>query len=325
MTSTPVRPRSRDSVPGHPPATSPAAPAAPRRRGVGPRLRRGLPALLLSLPVLVVFAYFAWGPIVRGLVMSFQRTNLVDDAEWVGLDNFAYVLGDPLLGTAVVNTLWFTVLALVLGFPLPIALAILLTELRRTRGLAAVLVYLPVVTPPVVAVLLWRTFYDPSATGLFNTVLGWLSLPPQPWLNSTASAMPAIVLEVTWASAGSAVIIYLASIASVRAELYEAAELDGAGIRSRIRHVTLPHLRGVILVMLLLQVIGTTQVFTEPFLFTGGGPQNSTLTVLMLVYDYAFVRGDYGAATALSLLLALVLALLSVLYQVATRRWSADA
>jgi multiple sugar transport system permease protein len=135
-------------------------------------------------------------------------------------------------------------------------------------------------------------------------------------------AMPSIVLEATWAGAGSTAIIYLAALGTVRTELYEAAEIDGAGIWSRIWHITLPQLRGIILIMMLLQLIGTFQLFTEPYLFTGGGPNNATQTIMLKIYNYAFVNGDYGAATALSVLLAIFLCLLSVVYQLATRRWN---
>lgn len=285
------------------------------------RERGGLAALLFALPVILIFAYFAWGPILRGLVMSVQHTNLIGPVEWVGVENFAYVLSDPLLGAAVRNTLWFTLLAMLFGFPVPLFLAVFLAELRGKRWIFTLLAYLPVVVPPVVAIMLWKFFYDPSSTGLFNVVLSWFGIPSQPWLNSAEMAMPAIVLEATWAGAGSAVIIYLAALTAVRTELYEAAELDGAGIWSRVWHVTLPQMRGVILIMLLLLLIGAMQVFTEPYLFTGGGPRNATLTIMLMIYNYAFVFGDYGAATALSLMLAVALGVLSIIYQIVTRKW----
>ncbi len=140
------------------------------------------------------------------------------------------------------------------------------------------------------------------------------------WLNSPEWAMPIIALYATWAGAGSTVIIYLAGIAGVRAELYEAAELDGASIWQRVWHVTLPQMRGIILVIVLLQLIGAMQLFTEPFVFTGGGPNNATVTVLMLIYRYAFEQSDYGSATALSVLLALLLAVVSAVYALVTRK-----
>lgn len=285
--------------------------------------RANTTALLVALPALVIFAVFSWWPILRGLIMSVQKTNFVGPAEWVGWGNFSYVLADPLLATAVLNTLYFAFLAILFGFPLPLALAVVISTVRiRRRGLYAVLAYLPVIVPPVVAILLWKFAYDPSPNGLFNSLLAGIGIGPQPWLNSAVLVMPAIVLQATWAGAGTSVLVYLAALTAVRPELYEAAMLDGAGIWRRVWTVTLPQIRGILLVMLLLQIIGAAQVFTEPFLMTGGGPQNSSMTVLLLMYRYAFGgSADYGAATALGVLLAIVLALLSALYLRLTRRW----
>lgn len=309
--------------------TASAPPPAPARR----RARRtpltwlrggGLTNLLFVLPMLFVFFFFSWSPIVQSVIMSLQKTNLIV-SEWVGFDNYATVLSDPELGRAVVNTLYFAVLALVLGFPLPLLMAVLMSEVKRGKGLYSALAYLPVVIPPVVAVLLWKFFYDASPNGVFNTVLGWVGIPPQPWLSSAAQAMPSLVLEATWAAAGGSIIIYLAALLSVPPELYDAAEVDGAGIWRKIWHVTLPQLRGILFIMLILQVIATAQVFLEPFLFTGGGPAGATKTVLLYIYDKAFrnsLGGDYGEATAVSVLLAIVLSILSWLYFRLTNRWS---
>ncbi|MET9987961.1 sugar ABC transporter permease [Streptomyces mutabilis] len=287
-------------------------PRRPRKEDIG--------TVLFALPLVLVFLYFSWGPIVRGLVMSFQRTDFVSGSTWVGWENFSYVLDDPLLPTAIGNTLWYGLLCLVFGFPLPVFLAVVISEVRHRKGLYSALAYLPVMFPPVVAILLWKVFYAPSDDGLFNTALGWVGIDPVGWLNSASSAMPALVLEATWANAGTNVIIYLAALTGVRTDLYEAAELDGAGIWRRVWHITLPQIRGITVILVLLQVIGTAQVFTEPYLFTNGGPDNATTTILLLIYNYAFINGDYGAATALSLLLAGVLCVFAAVYQLATRK-----
>lgn len=310
-------------------AAPPPAPPAParrvRRRTPLTWLRGGGPAnLLFVLPMLIVFFFFSWSPIVQSVIMSLQKTNLLVST-WVGFDNYVEVLTDPELGRAVINTLYFAVLALVLGFPLPLFMAVLMSEVKRGKGLYSALAYLPVVIPPVVAVLLWKFFYDSSPNGVFNTVLGWVGIPPQPWLSSAAQAMPSLVLEATWAAAGGSIIIYLAALLSVPPELYDAAEVDGASIWRKVWHVTLPQLRGILFIMLILQVIATSQVFLEPFLFTGGGPAGATKTVLLYIYDKAFrnsLGGDYGEATAVSVLLAIVLAVLSWLYFKLTDRWS---
>jgi len=288
--------------------------------------RGGLVTLLFALPMILVFTVYSWWPILQSIWMSFQKTNLIT-YQFVGLDNFVNVLSDPLLGRAVVNTLYFALLALVFGFPLPILMAVLMSEVKRMKGLYSALAYLPVIVPPVVAVLLWKFFYSASPTGVFNTILGVLGIPPQPWIQDATQAMPSLVLEATWAAAGGSIIIYLAALLAVPPELYDAAEVDGASIWRKIWHVTLPQLRGVIFVMLILQVIATAQVFLEPYLFTGGGPNNATVTVLLLIYRYAFensLGGKYGEATALSVMLALFLAAASFLYFKATEKWSTD-
>lgn len=313
-----------------PPAVSPPAVETGRKlRRRAPRAtnhrrltwRGHLSALLMAAPLLFVFGFFSWEPIAHGMVLAFQKYQAGGVTEFVGLTNFSYVLGDPDTLISSRNTLFYTLLAVIIGFPLPLVMAVMITEVKpRWRWLYAVLAYIPVIIPQAVGVLLWRFFYQPNPDGLFNQVLGLFGIDPLLWLNSTSTAMVSIVLQATWASAGTTTIIYLAALTSVRAELYEAAELDGAGIFRRIWHVTLPQIRNIVVVMVLLQAIGTMQVFTEPFLFTGGGPNKATLTVLMQIYNYAFIRNDIGAATALSVILALALGLFSIVYHLITRR-----
>jgi multiple sugar transport system permease protein len=260
--------------------------------------------------------------------MSLQHVNFVGVPRFVGLENFANVLADPLFGKAVGNTAFFALLALIFGYPIPLILAVIMSESRRLKGLMSALVYLPVVIPPVVSVLLWRFFFDASSTGVFNVILSWVGLGPLPWLQDGGTVMPSIVIEATWAAAGGTVIIYLAALLSVPRELYDAASVDGASIWQKIWHVTLPQLRGILLITLILQLIATAQLFTEPFLFTGGGPANATMTVLLLIYHYAFqnsLGGDYGMAAALSIMLALFLAAFTGAYLWLTRSWSTNS
>jgi multiple sugar transport system permease protein len=304
--------------------TRPVPLVLPRRARV--RIRGGgLSTLVFLIPLLLVFGVFSWIPIGRAVVMSFQETNLVTPSTFVGLQNFRDVLADPLLWTAVKNTLYFALLALLFGYPVPLVAAVLMSEVRRFKSLYSALAYLPVVIPPVVAVLLWKFFYDAGPTGVFNTILGYVGIGPVSWLQDSATVMPSLVLEATWAAAGGTVIIYLAALTGVSTDLYEAAEIDRASIWRKVWHVTMPQLRGVLLITFILQIVGTAQVFLEPFLFTGGGPANSTTTLLLLIYNYAFANslgGEYGMATALSIMLAVVLGLLSVLYFRLTRGWS---
>ncbi len=286
------------------------------------RLRRKVGDNLLAYAFMSVgilcFALFSWYPLVRGVILSFQQVNFVTDPYWVGFDNFKAVFDDPLFGTAWLNTLKFTGLALIFGFLVPFALAIVINEMRHFKGFFRVAVYLPLMLPPIVAVLLWQFFYDPG-NGLFNTVLRGLHLPTSDWTQSPKMAMVSLVLVSTWANLGGATIIYLAALQAIPGELYEAAELDGASVWRRLRHVTLPQMRFVMLVLLLLQLVATMQVFIEPYQLTGT-TNPDTITVLVLVYRYAFtVNQDFGLAAAMSMLLFVVLGAFSALYLRLTR------
>jgi multiple sugar transport system permease protein len=310
------------------PLTGRERPAAQRRSRRSPvRWTRngGLTTLLLALPMLLIFGAFSWYPMIRLILMSVQKTNLFAPATWVGLDNFRSVFDDPLFPVAIKNTGYFALLALIFGYPIPLLAAVLMSEVRRFRGLFSFLAYLPVVLPPVVAVLLWKVFYDGGPNGVFNTLLGYVHMGPYQWLSDQQMAMPSLVLESTWANAGTTVIIYLAALTAVNSDLYEAASVDGASIWRKVWHITMPQLRGVMLVTFMLQIIGTAQVFLEPFLFTSGGPANATLTVLLLIYQYAFgnsLGASYGEAAALSVMLAGSLALFSIVFMRLTRSWS---
>ncbi len=292
-----------------------AAPAPSRFRRA---LSEHLTAYGLLAGALVVFALFSWWPIVRGVLLSFQQVDFVNAPTWVGLENFERLFADPLFGVAWRNTLLFTGLALVLGFAVPFLTAVVLNELRHARSFFRVAVYLPVMLPPVVTALLWKWFYNPGP-GLFNEALRAAGLPELAWLDSSATSMLSLVLVSTWANMGATTLIYLAALQTIPGELYEAAELDGATLWQRLRHVTIPQTRFVLLVLLLLQVVATMQVFTEPYVMTGGGPEDSTVTVLLLLYRYAFVYNDFGTASALSLLLFVVLGIFSGAYARLTR------
>ncbi|GAA1151303.1 multiple sugar transport system permease protein [Kitasatospora gansuensis] len=277
------------------------------------KVRQNLTAHGFLFGALLCFGFFTWYPMVREVVMSFQKTKR-GKTSWVGLDNIDQLLQDPAFWQAWRNTLLFTLLALVLGFAVPFFVAVLLNELRHAKSYLRILVYLPVMMPPVASVLLFKYFYDPDF-GLFNSILRALHLPTSAWLNSPDTAMLSVVIASTWMNMGGATLIYLAALQGIPGELYEAAELDGAGLWRRVWHVTIPQTRLILSLLLLLQVVATMQVFVEPFLLTGGnGPQGSTTTVVYLVYQYAFNFNNYGAASALGLIMLVVLAGFSALY-----------
>ncbi|HEY6593116.1 MAG TPA: sugar ABC transporter permease [Asanoa sp.] len=289
------------------------------------RLRRKITDNLLAYAFMIggiaCFAFFSWYPLVRGVVLGFQQINFVTDPYWVGVDNFRNLFDDPLFWTAWKNTFYFTGLALVFGYGVPLAIAILLNELRHLKGFFRIAVYIPVMLPPIVGVLLFKYFYDPG-NGLFNTVLRGVGLPESQWTQSPKTAMLSLILVSTWANMGGAVLMYLAALQSIPGELYEAAEMDGASVWRRLVHITLPQLRFIMLVLLLLQIIATMQVFIEPFQLTGTSNPD-TITVMVLIYRYAFtVNNDFGLAASMSVLLFVVLGTFSAIYLRLTR--SAD-
>ncbi|MEU7084932.1 carbohydrate ABC transporter permease [Streptomyces achromogenes] len=300
----------------HPPVPPPPtpAPAGRRRRRLADQAR----AYGFLLGGLLCFALFSWYPAIRAVVISFQKYTPGSPPEWAGTANFTRVLHDPEFADAWRNTLAFTLLALLIGFAIPFVLALVLNELRHAKAFFRVVVYLPVMIPPVVSALLWKWFYDPGA-GLANEALRLVHLPTSHWTNGTGTALVSLVLVATWANMGGTVLVYLAALQSIPGELYEAAELDGASLLQRVRHVTVPQTRFVILMLMLLQIIATMQVFTEPFVITGGGPENSTVTVLYLIYKYAFLYNDFGGACALSVMLLVLLGAFSALYLRLTR------
>ncbi len=283
---------------------------AARRTGSRPpfhrRLRRNATAYLFLAGAVLCFALFSWYPMIREAVMSFQYTNLSGHSTWVGLRNYRHVIDDPNFAEAWRTTGLFTLFALVLGYAIPFLTAVVMNELRHVRSYFRLLVYLPVMMPPVAAAFLWRWFYSPDDSGLFDAALHALHLPSVQWLQSSHTlAVLCLVLFSTWINMGGTVLVYLAALQGIPGELYEAAEVDGTGILRRLWHITMPQTRLILSLMLLLQIVGTMQVFLEPYVITGSS--NDTTTVVYLIYQYAFNFNNYGSASALGMLLLLVL------------------
>ena len=297
------------------------SPRALAQSRYGRKARRNLSAYGFLIGAVICFAFFSWYPIAREIIMSFQKTHL-GVTTWAGWANYIRIFHDPEFRTAWENTLEFTGLALVFGYAVPFFTAILLNELRHAKGYLRVLVYLPVMLPPASALLLFAYFYDPS-TGLFNRILQLLHLPTSQWVQSPGTTMPTIamisvVIAATWMNMGAATLIYLAALQNIPGELYEAAELDGAGLFRRIWHVTVPQTRLILSTLLLLQIVATMQMFIEAFILTGGpGVNNNTLSVVDLIYTYAFSMSgssNYNSASALGVVLMLVLGAFSGAY-----------
>nr|WP_167626079.1 sugar ABC transporter permease [Micromonospora lupini] len=287
----------------------------PQRTSLGRKVRDNLTGHAFLIGAVLCFVVFSWYPMIRGIVMSFQRTRR-GETTWVGWDNYSRLIADPSFWPAWKNTLYFTVLALVLGYAVPFFVAILLNEFRHAKGYLRVLVYLPVMLPPASALFLFKFYaYDPSEAGLFNAILTALHLPTSQWMQSPDMTMPAMVIASTWMNMGGAVLIYLASLQNIPGELYEAAELDGAGIWRRIRHVTIPQTRLILALLAMLQIVATMQLFIEPLILANGaGAEDSATSVAYLIYQHGFFQNDLNGAAALGVIMLVVLAGFSAVY-----------
>ena len=307
-----------------------AAPAARGRRprSLLPRARRNGAAWGFLIGAVLCFSFFSWYPIVREVIMSFQKPVYGGGYAFTGWSNYLRIFHDPTFWQAWRNTLEFTLLALVLGYAVPFVVAIVLNELRHARGYLRALVYLPVMLTPAAALLLFAYFYT-QQYGLFDDILHFLHLPTSQWVfqpgnGFISTAMVSVVIASTWMNMGSATLIYLAALQNIPGELYEAAELEGAGIFRWIRHVTIPQTRLILTLLLMLQVVATMQMFIESFVLTngGGGVGDNTQSVVMLIYQYAFAMSgasNYNSASALGVVLMLALAVFSGEFLWATR------
>lgn len=265
-------------------------------------------------PAVLSIATWAYYPLAKGLLLAFQDYKVLGGSRWVGLDNFIGVFTQPVFYRSLFNSFLYVGLSLAIGFFLPILLALALNEIPRGKIFFRTVFYLPAMTSSVVVSLVWRQLYDKTATGILNEtlapaiehvvnpVLGWFGHGPIPtandWLGNPNLAMFAVVLPGIWAGAGAGSILYLAALKNISLDRYEAADLDGATWMQKIRYITLPGLKPLILINLLGVFIGGFKAMENVFILTQGGPLNSTRTIGLEVWQNAFMYLKFGYATA---------------------------
>ena len=290
---------------------APARPPAATNSRRPSRFRKHGSGYLFLLPAIVIFVLFLWLPIVKGVIFSFQDVDFVKGNSWVGFDNYKTVFHDSTIGQSIKNTLYYMALCLIIGFWVPILFAVAISEVRRLQGALRVMAYLPNVIPLVVLYGLWRWIYDP--VGPINAALQWIGLDQIMFMTDPKWSMASLVIMETWQSFGSAMLIYLAAVLSVPKDWYEAAEIDGAGIWARIRHITLPSIKGLIGLMLIMQLIATSQGYQSQLAMLDGGPVNATMTYGLKIVKYAFTQLNYGVASAMGVLMFIVLSVLAII------------
>jgi ABC-type sugar transport system permease subunit len=266
-------------------------------------------------PMYLFFLVFLVIPVVGVVWWSTQSGGLIAGSEYVGLDNFTGLPKEPLALTAVRNTLVFAVLSIPPTIVFALGIAILLSRVERGGATYRFLVYFPVLVPGVVAGLIW-IFLTNVDFGLFNTILRLLGARPITWLGAS-TALPVLAAIDVWRNVGYWSIFFLAGIIGLPKELFQAAELDGAGALQRFRHLTIPLLRRILLFAVVVSTIWGLQVFDTPVILTDGGPGTSTVTVVYQVWRYA-LGSTYQAGLAATISLAL-LAVILVLTAVQVR------
>ena len=227
------------------------------------------------------------------------------------------MFGNPIFYTAWKNTIVYVLLSLVMGARVPIALALIIKEMRGLSSFFQTIVYLPTWIPIVVGLLVWRQIYAPTG-GILNSLLKLVNISPQLWLRDSHLANPALIIIMTWIRAGGANLLYLYALREIPPELFEAAELDGFSVFQCIRYLALPLLPYRIQIMLVLQIIPVAQVFTEPFILTSGGPASRTTSPVLEIHNIAFTNTDFGLASRWGVSMLVVLSLFSILYVVFT-------
>jgi len=285
--------------------------AAARRRRL-PRLDHRTAPYFFLVPAVVLFAAFKIYPFAFALVLSLYSQQ-GDELRFVGLNGYLRLLHDPLFFTALGNNLFILVVQVPLMLSLALLLALALNApLVRLRVAWRLAVFLPVVTALVVygivfAALLNRQF------GVVNALLGGLGLPRVNWLGDPTMAKISLVIAITWHYTGYNAVIYLAGLQGIPRELYEAAEVDGARRWGQFRAVTVPMLQPYLLLTIVLSSIGTLQLFDEPYVLTGGGPNNATLTMSLYLYQNGFRFFDFGYASTIAYVMVVLISALGIL------------
>lgn len=289
----------------------------------GSKSSEQIKAWLIMLPSLVLMTFFVWEPLFESVRMSLYKTRNVELVRFIWFDNYLSVMKKDDFLQALMNTFSYTFWSLLIGFLLPIVLAVLIGETRRCKGVFRTVAYLPNMLPGLAVVILWSSFFSGGATGVLNILLSAFNIPAQTYLTRAEWVIPIIIMIATWKGAGATALIYMASIAGISPELYEAATIDGASVWQRILHIMLPAIRKLTGTLLILQIISVFQIMYEPMVLTKGGPDNASLSLMQLMWQYAFGGSmNYGKASAVAVIVTMILLVMTAIYSYFNRKES---
>jgi len=263
----------------------------------------GFTGVVMSLPYIIYFSVFIAFPIGFSFVLMFHKWNIITPMEWVGMRNFGRLFHDTQFFKAILNTLTFLVIHIPLQIIVALLLAVGLNQKIHLRGLFRSLYFMPVIVSGVVITIMWRQLFG-YETGLLNMMLLKIGLDKIPWINHPSFAMPSIAIMATWKNVGLYVVLFLVGLQNIPRFLYEAADIDGAGPIQKFWYITLPALNNTMVLVIILSTIGGFSLFIEPFVMTGGGPMNSTLSAMLYIYNQAFYFGHMGYSATLGIFFA---------------------
>lgn len=266
---------------------------------------------------LVLLVYY---PMIQAMWTSLHDWNLIGPKKWVGLDNYTVLLTDPDTARIFWHSAQYIIGYIPLVFVGGLAVALALNTALKGRNFFRGVYFLPVVTSWIAVSLVWRWLLNPHS-GAVNAVLGWFGIDGPGWYTDPHWAMPSIIFASVWKDVGFVMVILLAGLQAIPAEIEEAAVLDGAGWWRRLFSVTLPLLSPTTFFVLIISLIGGFQVFDQAYAMTEGGPNDATRTVVLEIYDLTFRYGQAGMASALSMLLFVVILTFTAIQLVGQRRW----
>jgi multiple sugar transport system permease protein len=266
------------------------------------RLRTGYAFIL---PVLVLFVVFRIWPTINGLLLSFQDYRLMGGSTWIGLEHYRYLLQDDLFWHSLRVTLTYAAIAVPLTTSLALGLALLINQAMRGIGFYRAIYFLPYVTSLVMVAVVWKWVYRNDG-GLLNNVLTSLGLPAVDWLTDSSMVLPSLAIMAAWKGVGYAMMILLAGLKAIPASLHEASAVDGATGAQTFWRVTLPLLKPVLFFVIVIETIGSFQVFDAIYVMTGGGPVRASYSLVYQLYDEGFKFQNFGYASAIGMILFLI-------------------